>query len=58
VAIRKAVADLRALGMSRERARQQAEAEERKGLGATDVLLVDDEGNIEPRPSRKSILDS
>lgn len=50
-------ASLRAIGLSRERARQQAEAEVRHGLPMVDVIVVDDEGNVEPRRSRQSILD-
>jgi hypothetical protein len=56
-AICKAVAELRALGMSRARALAQARAEVRKRLSMTDVFVVDDDGNVEPRPSEKSILD-
>jgi hypothetical protein len=56
-AIRKAVAELRALGMSRERALAQARAEAWKGASMIDVFVVDEDGNIEPRPSGKSILD-
>jgi hypothetical protein len=54
-AIRKAVAELRALGMDRERALVQARVEVRKLR--PDLLVVDEDGNVRPRQSTKSILD-
>jgi hypothetical protein len=56
-AIKKAVAELLAVRMDLERAQQQAEAEVRNARSLMDVVVVDDDGNIEPRPSGKSILD-
>jgi hypothetical protein len=54
-AIAKAVDELVAIGMDRERALAQARAEARKLR--PDVLVVDEDGNVRPRQSTKSILD-
>jgi hypothetical protein len=54
-AIAMAVDELVAIGMDLERAQQQAEAEVRKLR--PDVLVVNEDGSVEPRRSEKSILD-
>jgi hypothetical protein len=56
-AITKAVDELIAIEMDRERALAQARAEVRKGASMIDVFVVDDDGSIRPHQSTKSILD-